>query len=266
MNWFYSEGNRQAGPVSDSQLEELLRSGKINSNTLIWRDGMTDWQPLNVARPIAPAPAALAQNICVECGKTFPPDELISMNNSPVCAQCKPVFLQRLKEGAAMPSTGNLWRLNKRLVTRTETIFPDRCVKCNAPANGFRLKRTLYWAHPLYLLLLFCNLLILLIVYLIVRKKAVVHIGLCDAHRTKRKLGIAIAWSSFALGLLMFIGGIGFSYGWVCGCGFLLLLAGPITGVLMARTVAATKIDKEYVWLSGCHKDFLANLPEWSGK
>ena len=74
-----------------------------------------------------------------------------------------------------MPSTGSLWRMNKRLVTRTETVFPDRCIKCNAPANGFRLKRTLYWQHPAYYFLLLCNLLVLLIVILIVRdRKSVV--------------------------------------------------------------------------------------------
>ena len=25
--------------------------------------------------------------------------------------------------------------------------FPDRCIKCNAPAEGYRLKKTLIW-HP----------------------------------------------------------------------------------------------------------------------
>lgn len=260
MNWFYLEGNNQKGPVSDSQLDELLQSGKISPKTMVWREGMPQWQPLNAARPGDPSGV-----VCVECGKTFPPEETIKLNNMPVCAQCKPIFLQRMAEAATMPSTGSLWRHNSRLVTRTETVFPDRCVKCNAPAGGFRLKRTLYWSHPAYLLLLLCNLLILLIVYLIVRKKAIVHIGLCEQHRSRRKLGITILLSSVGLGLVLLICAAGFGSGWLAAIGVVVLLGGAITGGIMARTVTPTKIDKEYVWLSGVNRDFMADLPEWGG-
>ena len=88
------------------------------------------------------------------CGKAFPAEEIVTLNHSPVCAQCKPMFLQRMQESANMPSLLNLWQENKKLVARSETVFPDRCIKCNAPAGGSRLKRTLYWAHPAYLLLI----------------------------------------------------------------------------------------------------------------
>jgi hypothetical protein len=260
MNWFYADGKIRKGPVSDSELDALLRSGKISPTTLIWREGMSQWQPLSTARGGAPSGVA-----CAECGKIFPPEETIQLNNLRVCAQCKPIFLQRMAEHAPMPSTGNLWRKNRRLVTQSETIFPDRCVKCNASANGFRLKRTLYWAHPAYLLLILCNILVLLIVYLIVRKKAVVHVGLCEGHRMRRKLGIWIAWSSVGLGFVLICCGGGFNSGWWMLSGVLLMLAGGITGGVMARTVAATKIDKEYVWLAGVNRDFLAQLPEWNG-
>ena len=259
MDWFYADGGRQNGPVSDSQLDDLLRSGKISISTLVWREGLSQWQPLNAAR------AGTSGLVCVECGKSFPPDEIITLNNSPVCAQCKPVFLQRMAENAPIPSSGNVWRYNKRLVTRNETVLPDRCVKCNAPANGFRLKRTLYWAHPAYLLLLLLNVLILIIVYLIVRKKAVVQIGFCDYHRTKRTRCIAAAWSCFGLGIVLFICSAMFNSTALLVIGLLVFIVGSITFGIMARTVAPTKIDKEYVWLSGVNPNYLAELPEWTG-
>jgi hypothetical protein len=259
MNWFYADGKVQNGPVTDSQLDELLRAGKISPTTQVWREGMSQWQPLNAARA-----GGQAGNVCVECGKTFPPDETIKLNNLTVCAQCKPILLQRMQEGAALPMVGNLWRQNKRLVTRTRTIFPNRCVKCNAPAN-FRLKRTLYWVHPAYLLLILCNLIVLIIVYLIVRKKAEVEIGLCEAHRAKRKYGIATIWSSVAVGLLVLCYGAVNNSGWGILIGVVIMLAGAITGGVMARLLTPTKIDKEYVWLAGAHRDFLADLPEWHG-
>jgi hypothetical protein len=261
MNWFYAEGNQQNGPVSDSQLEELLSSGKITHATLVWHEGMPEWQPLNVARSSAADPGT----VCIECGKSFPPDELIRLNNASVCAQCKPVFLQRMAENAPTPSSGSLWRSGKRVVARTDTVFPDRCVRCNESAGTFRLKRTLYWAHPLIYLLILCNLLILLIVYLIIRKKAIVYIGLCEHHRARRKLGMIIGWSSVALGIIMIVAGAFLESGWLALTGLLILIAGGITGGVMARTVTPTKIDKEYVWLSGVNRDLVANLPEWRG-
>src|ERR1700733_2454444 len=145
MNWFYSINSQQLGPVSDPQLDELLNSGKINHDTLVWHEGMADWQPLHSIRVAGPPPVPHSTPmVCAECGRSFPPVDLVQINRSWVCAQCKPVFLQKMIEGVA-PSTaaGRLWRMNKQLVTRSETPFPDRCVKCNAPINGFRLKRVL---------------------------------------------------------------------------------------------------------------------------
>jgi len=266
MNWFYSLDGQQCGPVSDSQLDDLLRSGKITPATLVWSEGMAEWQALSQARPSTPS-SSVGQpgTVCVECGRTFPPDELVQLNRSWVCAGCKPTFLQRLAEGAAVPSKAGMWRMGKRLVTCSEATLPDRCVKCNAPANGFRLKRVLYWQHPAYYLLLLCNLLILLIVVLIVRKKAILHVGLCEKHRAKRKRGLIIGWSSVVIGVGLLICGAGFSSGWTAFAGGLVLVVGGITGAVMATVITPTKITKENVWVSGVHQDFLAQLPEWHG-
>ncbi len=126
------------------------------------------------------------------------------------------------------------------------------------------MKRVVYWQHPAYYLLLLINLLILIIVVLIVRKKAVLHIGLCERHRAVRKQGLIIGWSSFAVGLILIGSGAFASSGWMAVAGVALLLVGGIYGAVRARTVAAAKLDKKYVWVTGCHRDFLAELPEWS--
>ena len=115
MNWYYVDGGQQCGPVTDGQLDELLESGKITLETHIWREGMPDWQPYRVAKPAAaPAPLQMAPPppeaipvepkwpsvqkpgaVCVECGKMFDLDEMIRHGSVYVCANCKPVFLQK---------------------------------------------------------------------------------------------------------------------------------------------------------------------------
>lgn len=115
MNWYYVEQGQQAGPVSDEQFDELVRAGKIQPDTLVWREGMTAWTPCRDAKTgtvaagatAAVATASASEAACAECGKIFPIDETIFYGGARVCANCKPIFLQKLKEGAAI-STGGL--------------------------------------------------------------------------------------------------------------------------------------------------------------
>ena len=108
--WYYFDDQQQRGPVMDADLEALRRDGKINSETLVWREGMANWQPLRevqqaaggtAPRPDAPpAIAPTAEVVCSQCGGLFPANEVIRYGSAAVCANCKPIFVQKLKEGA----------------------------------------------------------------------------------------------------------------------------------------------------------------------
>ena len=71
MNWFYVDAGQQAGPVPDEQLDEFVRTGKVRRDTLVWREGMPNWQPYSQARPegiqppapVAPPPPPIAGTI-----------------------------------------------------------------------------------------------------------------------------------------------------------------------------------------------------------
>jgi uncharacterized RDD family membrane protein YckC len=51
MNWFYADGTQQKGPVSEVELTSLVQQGAIKPETLLWREGQPDWQPLGRVRP-----------------------------------------------------------------------------------------------------------------------------------------------------------------------------------------------------------------------
>jgi len=116
MNWHYLEGSEQRGPVTDADLEALVRGGKIGPDTLVWREGMAEWLPYGQVksapsaaplRMAGPATAPPGQVLCAECGRAFPPEEVIRHGNLFICAACKPVFLQKLKEGVAVQAPLN---------------------------------------------------------------------------------------------------------------------------------------------------------------
>lgn len=113
MNWHYVNQGQQAGPVTEEELLALVREGKVAPDTLVWREGMPNWTPFSQSGisaapasspmpPPAQPPAPLNPNqvVCAECGKVFPIEETIQHGNLRVCAACKPVFLQKLAEGA----------------------------------------------------------------------------------------------------------------------------------------------------------------------
>src|SRR5262249_27524573 len=113
MNWYYADQGRPAGPVEDAQLEQLLRSGTIAADTLVWCEGMANWAPYAQVRPgalpvlppvLGPVAATLAADeaACVECGIVFPRENMIRYGNAHVCANCKPVFMQKIAEGVAV--------------------------------------------------------------------------------------------------------------------------------------------------------------------
>lgn len=43
-DWHYAVGQDQNGPISDEELHSLIKSGKIDRETYVWRDGMDNWQ------------------------------------------------------------------------------------------------------------------------------------------------------------------------------------------------------------------------------
>ena len=114
MSWHYVDQGQQTGPVSDEQFEALVRAGKITAQTNVWREGMAGWVAYGSLaagqnQPGAGSAAAEVkpEAVCAECGKLFPLDETIAHGGVRVCANCKPVFMQKLAEGAQI-ETGAL--------------------------------------------------------------------------------------------------------------------------------------------------------------
>lgn len=51
MQWYYQQDNAAQGPVSEEVFRAKIADGTIRPETLVWHDGMAEWQPLSVAAP-----------------------------------------------------------------------------------------------------------------------------------------------------------------------------------------------------------------------
>jgi uncharacterized RDD family membrane protein YckC len=116
--WYYSQNNQRIGPVDDAEFRALVAEGKITADTLVWREGMPNWISYSQRERATPSaavatagtgmvpPGTVGAAPCVECGRTFPVDEMVSYEGRYICPQCKPIFFQKVKEGALV--AGNL--------------------------------------------------------------------------------------------------------------------------------------------------------------
>jgi len=110
MNLYYAEGDQQVGPVGKSELQSLIRDKKLNAKTLVWQPGMVSWQELGVlirsrkgqSGQATSAAVTVQQALCSECGLAFAEDEMIRFQEAWICAGCKPLFVQKIKEGVSV--------------------------------------------------------------------------------------------------------------------------------------------------------------------
>jgi uncharacterized RDD family membrane protein YckC len=110
MDLYYADGDRQVGPIGKAELQTLLKAKKINSQTLVWQPGMNAWEELGRfvrrktqgdSQSLQPAPA-VRQSMCSECGQAYPEEDMIRFQDAWVCATCKPIFVQKIKEGVSI--------------------------------------------------------------------------------------------------------------------------------------------------------------------
>lgn len=115
MDWYYQEDGIQVGPLTEDEFDIRVKVGRVGPTTMVWNETMTGWQPYDAVREAALArqPSMnLPQIACSQCLRQFPQADMIRYQNSWICASCKPLFFQKLKEGGSVAGIyeyGQFW-------------------------------------------------------------------------------------------------------------------------------------------------------------
>ena len=173
----------------------------------------------------------------------------------PVLPYATPAPLQ-----TAGPAPDSAWRDGKTLVVRKGVVLPDRCIKCNAPADGPFQKQTVSWHSPVLYLLLLAGLLPYAIVVLILNEKGSVGVRLCAHHRQRRLATLLAAWTLGVGGLVTIVASPAAHSRAVVIGGIAAFLAGLVLGAC-TRLLTPKKIDGHFMWLRGLSAEFLASFP-----
>jgi uncharacterized membrane protein len=107
MELFYVDGDRKVGPIGKNQFQSLIKTQKINAKTLVWQLGMPQWEEMGTFlgrnTHAHSATQSLVQSgyyaICSECRNVYDREDLIQIQDYWVCGGCKPIFIQKIKEG-----------------------------------------------------------------------------------------------------------------------------------------------------------------------
>ncbi|MBM3990536.1 MAG: hypothetical protein FJ298_05940 [Planctomycetes bacterium] len=154
---------------------------------------------------------------------------------------------------------GRVWRDGKLLRLEKGAQLPQRCVRCNAPAE-VHIDRKLCWHSPWWALLIFAGVLTYAIVALIVRKRADVRIRPCDEHARARRRTL------LGLGALALFGVVACIWAPVGlrGTGVLLGAVLPLVAFFVGQrrssVLQPVRIDKEEAVLKGASEEYLASL------
>jgi hypothetical protein len=157
-----------------------------------------------------------------------------------------------------------VWRERDVLVMdKVRGRLPDRCVVCNGPAGGYRLRKHFTWHPPEYYLAIPLGVLVYIGLALAIRKGAFVDLGLCENHRERRRKGFIIGWAGCGILFAVFnIAALSATWGVLVWC-----LVGMLPVVVVAwvrtRVASATKIDDRRVWLR-VGQPFLESVSERS--
>jgi len=122
MQWYYAADGKEAGPLEETKFDELVKTGDIRPETLVWHGNLSNWQPLSEVAPekltatttalppelppeairrtvFSPADDDEASGVCAECARIFPTSDLVLLTGETVCAGCKPGAVAKIREG-----------------------------------------------------------------------------------------------------------------------------------------------------------------------
>lgn len=63
--WYFVEGSERRGPIDEAALAQQLQSGALPADTLVWRDGMSDWLPASQISELSAGTAGYAEPAAV---------------------------------------------------------------------------------------------------------------------------------------------------------------------------------------------------------
>jgi uncharacterized RDD family membrane protein YckC len=94
MSWYYGVLGLPKGPAEREELDRMARTGEVQWSTPVWQQGMPDWTSYGELFGIESVR-------CHECQSTVSKEGTIRYGGLSICAHCKSIYFQKVREGLA---------------------------------------------------------------------------------------------------------------------------------------------------------------------
>ena len=142
--WYHAQNEEQHGPLTEQSLKELLTRREISPQTLVWREGFTEWLPLEqteLAQKFeVPLPAGDGWQTCTYSGDRVKRSQMTQLDGYWVANEHLDEAQQFLQQGGWLPRVesgeGRLGNLDLGyLIHRTKQVLST----CALPICGLYL-------------------------------------------------------------------------------------------------------------------------------
>ena len=157
-------------------------------------------------------------------------------------------------------SLSNIHGFKKLVVQGENQIWPSRCYKCNVSTENAKQVK-LYYINPWIYITFIISPLVYIIVSLIVRKKYVLNLPICDNHLKRRKRFIMSQWIVATITVTLLTIGISLNNSTLIITSILLFIY-FLAALVLGRMAYIVKLKDERIWIKGAGKDFISSLPE----
>jgi hypothetical protein len=184
---------------------------------------------------------------CQQCG-------LVNFKDESLCKRCG-APLAADSQASPVHDTTKVWRDSALLVMTENSVFPMRCLRCNASSSVAQRKVVIDYYRAY-------NLATRLIGY---RRWTRFTLGLplCRKHNLSRAASIVLGMLIIFVGLGVVVAGFGYNLQMLLYVGLIVIISGFVVAAVKGSPISVQKIEEPYFWLRGIDGSYLASLPQW---
>ena len=156
----------------------------------------------------------------------------------------------------------NIWIHEESLVVNEDSLFPDKCIQCNASAGGHTVRKMVFWHSPILLPLIFLSWPFYIALALVFRRHISISVPLCTKHLWQRRMLTIVGLSSFPVAAWMLWLAVTESQPSLILSGILSIIVGAIVLGWGRNPIWASSIHEGHAMIRGIHPD-LVNEYQW---
>lgn len=158
-----------------------------------------------------------------------------------------------------------VWRSGQSLVVKKDSVLPDYCVKCGAPADGKSVNKWLFWHTPILLPVALLSWPFYLLLAMGMRKTMTVPMPLCSKHMALRTWFTAFGVALLPIAVVTLLAALTQSIPLLILLAMLMVISSAVIIGWVRNPVWVIRFEEDVAWVQNVHPSVLEreSIPVW---